>query len=134
VPRTLVRLGGQSISIPRSRTLVLALGARGEELVRGVEASLVETGDPPDRVLVVTDSLELGALRRMGVGVEYVPAEGERQPELAGGDYGSFLRRRLGTILAHRPRLRRAMAVGDVPEELVAAATARPARRARLLS
>ena len=133
VPRTLVRLLGQSISMPRPRTLVLALGVRGRELERRVAVALAETPDPPERVLVVTDSLEVGALRRVGVGVEHVPAEGERQPELAGGDYGSFLRRRLGTILAQRPRLRRAIAIGEVPEELVVAATARPARRARLL-
>jgi len=58
-------------------------------------------------VLVVTDSLEIGALRRLGVGVEHVPAEGERQPELAGGDYDDFVRRRLALILAQRPRPRR---------------------------
>jgi UDP:flavonoid glycosyltransferase YjiC (YdhE family) len=134
VPRTLVRLGGQSISMPKPRTLVLALGVPSEELERRVAAALAETPDPPEQVLVVTDSLEIGGLRRLGVGVEHVPAEGERQPELARGDYGSFLRRRLGTILVQRPRLRRAIPIGEVPDELVAAATARPSRRARLLS
>jgi hypothetical protein len=112
---------------------VIALGVPDEELEGRVAAALAETPDPPEQVLVVTDSLEIGALRRLGVGVEHVPAEGERQPELAGGDYDSFLRRRVGMILAQRPRLRRAIAIGDVPDELVAAATARPARRARLL-
>ena len=86
-----------------------------------------------ERVLVVTDSLRIGALRALGVAVEQVPAAGERQPQLAGGDYESFLRRRLGLILAQRPRLRRAIAIGDVPTELLDAATARPRRRARLL-
>jgi hypothetical protein len=127
------RLGGQSLSMPRARTLVVARGVGGDELERRVAAALVEAPDPPERVLVVTDSLELGALRRLGAGVEAVPAEGERQPELAGGDYESFFRRRLGTILAQRPRLRRAIPIGEVPDELVAAATARPRRRARLL-
>jgi hypothetical protein len=134
VPRTLVRLGGQSLSMPRPRTLLMALGVRGEELERRVGEALAELPDPPERVIVVSDSLELGALRRLGVGVEHVPAEGERQPELAGGDYGAFLRRRLGAILAHRPRLRRAIAIGAVPDELLAAAAARPRRRGRLLS
>ena len=133
VPRTLLRLGGQTLSMPRSRTLVVALGVPDEELESGVLAALAETPDPPESVLVVIDSLQIGALRRLGVGVEHVPARGERQPELAGGDYEAFVRRRLGTILAQRPRLRRAIAIGDVPDELLLAAAARPARRARLL-
>ncbi len=133
VPRTLVRLGRQSVSNPHPRTLVVALGVSGAELERGVAAALDETPDPPERVLVVTDSLRIGPLRALGVGVEHVPAPGERQAALAGGDYESFLRRRLGLILARRPRLQRALAVGEVPDDLLEAATARPRRRARLL-
>jgi hypothetical protein len=133
VPRTLVRLGGQAISMARPRTLVVALGAGGEPLERRLGEALAEIADSPQRVLVVTDSLRIGALRSLGVAVEHVPAAGERQPELAGGDYESFLRRRLGLILAQRPRLRRAIAIGNVPPGLLDAATARPRRRARLL-
>ncbi len=68
------------------------------------------TPDPPERVLVVTDSLAIGSLRRRGVAVEHVPAANERQAALAGGDYGPFLRRRLGAdprpaaALPARPR------------------------------
>jgi hypothetical protein len=133
VPRTVARLGGQVISRPRPRTLVVALGVEGEELERRLGEALAELADPPSRVLVVTDSLRIGPLRALGLGVEHVPAAGGRQPELAGGDYGSFLRRRLGLILAQRPRLRRAIAIGEVPPELLDAATAPPRRRARLL-
>ena len=133
LPRTLARLGSQSVSLPRLRTLVVALGVEGEELERGVGAALEGTPDPPERVLVVTDSLAIGSLRRRGVAVEHVPAANERQATLAGGDYGPFLRRRLGLILAQRPRFRRALAVGEVPGDLLAAATARPRRRASLL-
>jgi len=113
--------------------VVVALGVDGDELKRGVAAALEGTPDPPERVLVVTDSLAIGPLRRAGVAVEVVPAPGERQASLAGGEYGPFLRRRLGLVLAQRPRLRRALAVGDVPGDLLAAATASPRRRARLL-
>ena len=134
VPRTVARLSSQMLSMPRPRTLVLALGIDGEPLERGIVDALVQTPDPPEQVLVVTDSLAIGVLRRLGVAVEQVPAAGTRQAELAGGDYESFLRRRLGLVLAHRPRLRRALAVGEVPSELLSAATARPTRRARLLS
>jgi hypothetical protein len=133
VPRTVARLGGQVISRPRPRTLVVALGIDGEGLERHLREALAEIADQPPRVLVVTDSLRIGPLRSLGVGVEHVPAAGSRQPELAGGDYRSFLRRRLGLILAQRPRLRRAIAIGEVPPELLDAATARPRRRARLL-
>jgi UDP:flavonoid glycosyltransferase YjiC (YdhE family) len=103
-PATAVRLGRQIATQPRPRTLVFALGMRGAELERGVSEALARTPDPPQKVLVVTDSLELGRLRALGVGVEHVPAAGERQPELAGGDYDDFLRRRLELILAERPR------------------------------
>jgi UDP:flavonoid glycosyltransferase YjiC (YdhE family) len=133
LPRTLARLGSQSVSLPRLRTLVVALGVEGEELERGVGAALEGTPDPPERVLVVTDSLAIGSLRRLGVAVEHIPAANERQTTLASGDYGPFLRRRLGMILAQRPRFRRALAVGEVPGDLLAAATARPRRRASLL-
>jgi hypothetical protein len=43
------------------------------------------------------------------VGVEYVPGQGERQAEFAGGAYEEFLERRLELILAERPRVRRTL-------------------------
>jgi spore coat polysaccharide biosynthesis predicted glycosyltransferase SpsG len=108
-PATALRLGRQIATQPRPRTLLFALGLRGDELERGVSEALARTPDPPPKVLVVTDSLELGRLRALGVGVEHVPAPGERQPELAGGEYDGFLRRRLALILAERPRPRRVL-------------------------
>jgi spore coat polysaccharide biosynthesis predicted glycosyltransferase SpsG len=108
-PATALRLGRQLVTQPRPRTLVFALGLGGDELERGVAAALADTPDPPQKVLVVTDSLELGRLRALGVGVEYVPAAGERQAHLAGGGYEDFLRRRLELILAERPRPRRVL-------------------------
>jgi hypothetical protein len=133
LPRTVARLARQWVSLPWPRTLLVALQVDGDGLERGVDDALERIPDPPRRVLVVTDSLAIGSLRRAGVAVEHVPGPHERQPALAGGDYGAFLRRRLGLILARRPRLRRALAVGEVPDGLLAAATARPRRRARLL-
>jgi UDP:flavonoid glycosyltransferase YjiC (YdhE family) len=133
LPRTVARLGRQWVSLKRLRTLVVALGVEGELLERGVDEALRGIPDPPQRVLVVTDSLAIGSMRRAGVAAEHVPGPDERQVAVAGGDYGAFLRRRLGLILARRPRLRRALAVGEVPADLLAAATARPRRRASLL-
>jgi spore coat polysaccharide biosynthesis predicted glycosyltransferase SpsG len=108
-PATAMRLGRQLVTQRRPRTLVFALGLSGEALERGVSEAVEQTPDPPERTLVVTDSLELGRLRRLGVGVEHVPAPGERQAQLAGGEYEAFLRRRLELILAERPRPRRVL-------------------------
>jgi spore coat polysaccharide biosynthesis predicted glycosyltransferase SpsG len=123
VPRGVAALGKQLIVSPRPpRTVVLALGLSGPELEREVAATLARAQDPPERVLVITDSLDFAPLRRAGVGFEYVPARGERQPDLAGGDYDSFLRSRLELILAERPRPRRAIAIGAADEAALQAA------------
>jgi len=129
LPRTLMRLVHQTISLPRLRTIILAFGAE-EGAIRD---ALRRAADPPERVLVVTDSLAIGDVWRAGTGVEHVPGPGERQAAFAGGDYEEFRRRRVGLILAHRPRLRRALAAGDVPEDLIEASTAPRRRRASLL-
>ena len=88
LPRTVARLVRQTLTLPRPRTLV------------------------------VTDSLEIRNVWRLGVGLEHIPGPGERQAELAGLEYPAFARRRLELILAHRPRPRRVITVGDVPGEL----------------
>ena len=130
LPRTLTRLARQTAVAAGPRVIVLAFGAE-EGAIRD---ALGRAAEPPERILLVTDSLAIGDVWRAGTGVEYVPAAGERQAELAGAAYADFRRRRLGLILAGRPRLRRAIAVGEVPGDLVAAATAPRRRRARLLS
>jgi hypothetical protein len=106
----------------------------GEELERGIHGVLERTPDPPRRVLVVTDSLAIGSAWRLDAGIEHVPGPGERQAELAGVGYEEFLRRRLALVLAHRPRFRRVLTVGAVPDELVAACAAPARRRGRLLA
>ena len=102
------------------RTVVLALGVAEGALERELEGALARTPDPPGRVLVITDSLEFGPLLRAGVGFEHVPGPGEPQARLAGGDYHSFLSRRLALILAERPRPRRALAIGEAGTDLLA--------------
>jgi hypothetical protein len=130
IPRTVRRLIGQTLTLPRPTTIILALGA-DEAAIRD---ALNRAQEAPERVLLVTDSLAIGEVWRAGTGVEQVPAAGERQAELAGGDYAEFRRRRLGLILAGRPRFRNVFTAGEVPPGLVDAATAAPRRRARLLS
>jgi UDP:flavonoid glycosyltransferase YjiC (YdhE family) len=115
-PRTAVRLTRQQLTQPRVRTVVFAVGIADEEIAAAVRAALAEAGEDPERTLVVTDSLALGPLRELGVGVEHVPARGERQPRLVGGPYEGFLRGRLELILAERPEPRRVVvAPGGAP-------------------
>ena len=130
LPQTLARLVRQTLSLPRPRTLVLAFGATERAILDSIERAQ----DPPERVLVVTDSLAIGGVWRAGTGVEHIPDPRERQATLARLAYDEFRRHRLGLILAHRPRLRRVVAVGEVPAGLREAATAPPHRRSRLLS
>jgi hypothetical protein len=123
VPRGAAALGKQMIVSPKPpRTVVLCQGLSGHELERALGDALVRTHDPPERVLVITDSLDFAPMRRAGVGFEHVPARGEAQPRLAGGDYDSFLRSRIALILAERPRPRHTVAVGTADEALLQAA------------
>jgi len=117
MPQTAVRLTRQQLTQPRLRTVVAAIGLPDERVADAVREALAETGEQPERVLVITDSLgALFSLRALGVGVEHVPARGERQAELAGGSYEEFLRRRVELILSERPRPRRVLvAPGGAP-------------------
>jgi spore coat polysaccharide biosynthesis predicted glycosyltransferase SpsG len=116
LPRTLARLTRQQLTQPRVRTVVLAVGIGDDAVAGAVAATLEESGEEPARTLVVTDSLALGPLRALGVGIEHVPGRAERQPELAGGTYEDFLRRRLDLILAERPKPRHTVvAPGGAP-------------------
>lgn len=114
----------QTIQRRPPRTVIVAFGVPQGAMATAVEEALARTPDPAERVLVVTDSLELAPLRRLGVGFEHVPARGEAQPEAAGGGYEAFARRRLELILAERPRPRRLLGAGEMsPEELASFAT-----------
>ncbi len=112
-PRTAWRLSRQQLTKPRARTLILALGLGDDEVAGAVGRALAESGEDPARALVVTDSLAaLGELRALGVGVEHVPGPGERQAELAGGDYDGFVEARLELIRAERPEPREVLVAG----------------------
>jgi CheY-like chemotaxis protein len=123
VPRGVAALAKQLLTSPRPpRTVILSLGLGGADLEAALADALSRTPDPPERVLVITDSLDFAPLRRAGVGFEHVPARGELQARLAGEDYDSFLRRRLSLILAERRRPRRTIAIGAADEEALRAA------------
>jgi UDP:flavonoid glycosyltransferase YjiC (YdhE family) len=99
----------QTLTRPQPRTIVLAIGPDAEPL----EGALSRTPDPPERVLVVTDSLDFGPLRAAGVGFEHIPAEGEPQAVFSGKPYEEFVRERLGLILAERRRPKRVLAMSE---------------------
>lgn len=107
VPRTLARIAGQAFTRPAARVHVLALGLPAERHERELERALEALDERPERVLVITDRLELAPLLRAGVGIEHVPAAGSRQAELARVPYERFREERLRLIRARRPRPRR---------------------------
>lgn len=113
VPATLARIGRQILTRPRVRVVVIALGLDGAGFERELGAALDELGERPERVLVITDRLDFGPLLAAGVGFEHVPAAASRQAGLAGAPADAFLRERVGLILAHRPRPRRVISLGD---------------------
>jgi hypothetical protein len=116
-PQTVVRLTRQQLTQPRARALVLAVGIEPAEVDAAVTDALAEAGQPPQRTLVVTDSLAaLGRLRALGVGVEHIPARDSRQAALAGVPYQRFLAERLELIMAERPSpARLVVAPGGAP-------------------
>jgi UDP:flavonoid glycosyltransferase YjiC (YdhE family) len=119
LPRHAAAFALQSLRRRPPRTLVLALGVGADTLEAEIAGALSQTPDPPERVLVVTDSLDFAALRRAGVAFEHVPAPGEREAELAGGDRTAFVRERVALILAERPRPKRVLFVGSADESLL---------------
>jgi hypothetical protein len=103
-PHRVLRLGFQP-----PRAVCLALGIPDGELVPAVERTLDELGERPERLLVVTDAGDLAALRRLGVGMEYLPPRSEVEGLLERGrahlprdGYESWVRRRLAGILEGR--------------------------------
>jgi hypothetical protein len=96
------------------RLLVLALGLAADELVPRIEAAI--GGEERDRVLVVTDSFDFAALRRLGVGFEHLPAapRGRRPTDPEMTRLAARLR-----VLIHGRKPIRAVALGPVAAELL---------------
>lgn len=113
----------QTIERPAPRTLVVALDVAPGAMAQTLADALQRTPDPPERVLVVTDSLELAVLRRAGVGAEHVPARGEPQASMGEGGYEEFVAERLRRIVAERRRPKRVVALGDAALAVVASGT-----------
>jgi hypothetical protein len=111
----------QTLTRPQPRTIALSLGSAAEP----VKGALERTPDPPERVLMVTDSLDFAPLRAAGVGFEYIPAEGEAQAAVSGKPYEEFVRERLALILAERRLPRRVLAMNEYSRRFVDAVRVR---------
>jgi UDP:flavonoid glycosyltransferase YjiC (YdhE family) len=93
---------------------VLAIAVPADELAARLTAAMGEV--PPERVLVLTDSTDFAALRRLGVGFELLPRWPERgRPATAGPEE---IRARVRILLAGRRPLR-AVSVGERGTELL---------------
>lgn len=110
----------------RPQALVSALAAvaplRAKEFERRLGSALAALGVPADRVLVITDSLELALLRRLGVGFERIPTAAELGLDDDPGAYRQLVDRRIAAILARWRGSWPAAAIGPVPEALRARA------------
>ena len=130
----------------KPRAVILALGVAEQpvaELTAALTDAFAELSTAPGRTLVITDSLEFGAIRELGCALEYIPgpeqvpapvrgsrpSEGER-PDAE--EYDPFLRRRLIEILRGR-RPRRAISLDVAHDELAVVVKSRPRERRRLL-
>jgi hypothetical protein len=111
-------LGARDLLRPPERRkpylAILAVGVPESEPIARTEDARGDT--PPERVLVLTDSLAFGDLRRLGVGFELLP------PWPRPGDPGrpsrEDVRRRVEILLAGRRPLR-AVSIGSAGPELL---------------
>jgi hypothetical protein len=122
-PHRLLRLGFQP-----PRAVCLALGVPAAELVPAVDRVVAEVGGRPELLLVVTDADDLAPLRRVGVGIEYLPPRNEVESNFPDRDSGAWLRRRLAGILEGR-RPRTVVGIGPENEALSATLSARDGTR-----
>jgi UDP-N-acetylglucosamine--N-acetylmuramyl-(pentapeptide) pyrophosphoryl-undecaprenol N-acetylglucosamine transferase len=67
------------------RAVCDARGVPSEELAAALESLPDELGEPPERILVVTDADDLAPLRRAGFAIEYAPAPVARRDGEGGG-------------------------------------------------
>lgn len=87
-----------------AKLIVDARGPEGEELIERLRTVAAGHGVPPERLLAITDSLDFAALRRAGIGFEYVPSEKRAEPILQarGESYAEFAARRVAAACSGR--------------------------------
>ncbi|HKJ35095.1 MAG TPA: glycosyltransferase [Solirubrobacterales bacterium] len=79
--------------------IVYFLGQPEENFESEVEAAISSLGVPRERVMVITDSLEFGTLRRLGVAFQRLPTASELGLDFDDPEYRSLLARRFDEAL-----------------------------------
>lgn len=121
-PATVARLASQTVERPSAKLLIVSLGRQPGELERDLPGLLESAGIKPERVLVVSDRpSDLRAIRDQGTGGEQIPAAGTAQASLSQLGFEDFAAERLRLILVERPRIRRALAHGELAGRVLAA-------------
>ncbi|HYH60845.1 MAG TPA: glycosyltransferase [Solirubrobacterales bacterium] len=99
VPGAVGRIVHQTVTRPKARVVIDAGDLSAEEVERRLPRAVEESGEAPERVLVLTRRVDvLPVLRKAGVGGEHVAGAGRRD-----------------LILAERPRIRRVLALHEGP-------------------
>lgn len=97
VPGAVGRIVHQTVTRPKARVVVDAMGAGPEEVAERLPALLKRLGEEPESVLVLTDRVDtLPVMRANGVGADHVAAAGRRE-----------------LILAERPRIKRVVNLSE---------------------
>jgi len=97
LPGAVGRIAHQTITRPSAKTLIDATGLGRDEVASLLPAAVKASGVAPERILVLTDTVEvLPVLRHAGVGGEHVVAPGRRE-----------------LILADRPAIKHALKLGE---------------------
>ena len=125
LPLALAALARDRIYYPergRPLALVSALGVPEEDFAAEVAAAVDSFGLPHERVLVITDSFDLAALRGLGVAFRKVPSAAELELDPDGDEYLTLLDRRFSQALAPWSGKWRIKRIGAVNEALRARA------------
>jgi UDP:flavonoid glycosyltransferase YjiC (YdhE family) len=84
----------------RPKAIVYALGQPESDFDEEIREAVDSFGVPRDRVMVVTDSLEFGALRRLGVAFQRVPAAAELGMSFDDPEYRRLLDERFDLVMS----------------------------------
>lgn len=111
----------------RPKAIVYALDVPEDEFEQELEAAIDSFGVPRERVMVITDSLELAMIRRMGAGVHRVPAPAELGLDFDDRQYRRLLEERFELALGRWRGKWPLKRIGRGNEVLREEAAARPA-------
>ncbi len=112
----------------RPKAIVYALGCPEQDFERELKKAVESLGVPHGRVIVITDSLQLALMRRLGVGFQRVPAPGELGLDFDDPAYRRLLDERFDLAMSpwHGKWPMRGIGAGSAALRKEAKATAQP--------